>query len=45
MEKKGPQQKVGRVSPLQSVILILLRQKPMYGYELLKALREEFEGV
>jgi DNA-binding PadR family transcriptional regulator len=45
MEKKGQQQKIGRVSPLQSVMLILLRQKPMYGYELLKALREEFEGV
>jgi DNA-binding PadR family transcriptional regulator len=45
MEKKGQQQRMGRVSPLQSVMLILLRQKPMYGYELLKALREEFEGV
>ncbi len=45
MEKKGQQQKISRVSPLQSVMLILLRQKPMYGYELLKALREEFEGV
>jgi DNA-binding PadR family transcriptional regulator len=45
MEKKGQQQKTQRVSPLQSVMLILLRQKPMYGYELLKALREEFEGV
>jgi DNA-binding PadR family transcriptional regulator len=45
MEKKGQQQKTGRVSPLQSVMLILLRQKSMYGYELLKALREEFEGV
>ena len=45
MEKKGQQQRIGRVSPLQSVMLILLRQKPMYGYELLKALREEFEGV
>ncbi len=45
MEKKGQQQKTPRVSPLQSVMLILLRQKPMYGYELLKALREEFEGV
>lgn len=45
MEKKGQQQKTPRVSPLHSVMLILLRQKPMYGYELLKALREEFEGV
>lgn len=45
MERKGQQLKSPRISPLQSVMLILLRQKPMYGYELLKALREEFEGV
>jgi DNA-binding PadR family transcriptional regulator len=45
MERKGQQQKIPRLSPLQSVMLILLRQKPMYGYELLKVLREEFEGV
>ncbi len=45
MERKGQQHKAPKVSPLQSVMLILLRHKPMYGYELLKALREEFEGV
>jgi len=42
---KGHQPKAGRVSPLQSIMLILLRHKPMYGYELLKVLREEFEDV
>ncbi len=45
MEKKGQLQKGPHVSPLQSVMLILLRHKSMYGYELLKALREEFEGI
>ncbi len=35
----------GRLSPFQSVMLIHLRKKPMYGYEILRALREDFEGV
>ncbi len=35
----------GRISPLQFVMLIKLRERPMYGYELLKALREDFEGL
>ena len=35
----------GRVSPLQFVMLVKLRERPMYGYELLKALREDFEGL
>ncbi len=34
-----------KVSPLQITILILLRKGPMYGYEVLKALRDHFEGA
>jgi DNA-binding PadR family transcriptional regulator len=30
---------------MQLVILILLRDRPMYGYEVLKELRDRFEGV
>jgi DNA-binding PadR family transcriptional regulator len=33
------------ISPLQTVMLVLLENKPMYGYELLKVLRDRFEGV
>ena len=33
------------VSPLQFLILIQLDQAPKYGYEMLKSLREEFDGV
>lgn len=34
-----------KVSPMQVAILVLLRPRPMYGYEVLTALREHFEGV
>jgi len=34
-----------RISPFQSVMLIHLRKKPMYGYEMLRTLRDDFEGV
>jgi DNA-binding PadR family transcriptional regulator len=30
---------------MKTVILLLLRERPMYGYEVLKELRERFEGV
>lgn len=42
---KGFEFKGKRVSPLQITILILLRPRPLYGYEVLKALREHFDGV
>jgi DNA-binding PadR family transcriptional regulator len=29
-----------RIIPMQLVILLLLRKRPMYGYEVLKELRE-----
>ena len=34
-----------RLSPSQFLMLVVLRGGPMYGYEILKALREEFEGL
>ena len=35
----------GRVSPLQFLMLLQLKEGPKYGYEILKALREQFKGV
>ena len=34
-----------RISPSQLIMLIKLADQPMYGYELLKALREDYQGV
>ncbi len=34
-----------RISPSQLIMMIKLADHPMYGYELLKALREDYEGV
>ncbi|MDH7508426.1 MAG: PadR family transcriptional regulator [Methanomassiliicoccales archaeon] len=42
---KGYCYKDKRISPLQFTMMIMLREKPMYGYELLKKLREEFKGL
>lgn len=42
---KGYCYKDRRISPLQFSMMIILREKPMYGYELLKRLKEEFKGV
>jgi DNA-binding PadR family transcriptional regulator len=42
---KGYCYKDKRISPLQFAMMIILREKPMYGYELLKRLREEFKGI
>lgn len=36
--------KGNRISPPQFLMLIILRKGPMYGYEVLKVLREEFQG-
>jgi DNA-binding PadR family transcriptional regulator len=33
------------VSPLQFLVLLQLHQSPKYGYEILKALRSEFDGL
>jgi DNA-binding PadR family transcriptional regulator len=33
------------VSPLQFLVLLQLNEGPKYGYEMLKALKEEFDGV
>jgi DNA-binding PadR family transcriptional regulator len=44
MMRQGP--KVRRpVSPLQLLILLQLTREPKYGYEMLKSLRDDFEGV
>ncbi len=34
-----------RVSPVQILILLQLRKKSMYGYEILKSLREQFADI
>jgi DNA-binding PadR family transcriptional regulator len=34
-----------RVSPIQFLMLLQLKEGPKYGYEILKALRKQFEGV
>lgn len=36
--------KGNRISPPQFLMLVILRKGPMYGYEVLKVLREEFHG-
>jgi DNA-binding PadR family transcriptional regulator len=42
---KGHMYKGNRISPSQFLMLVLLRKGPMYGYEVLKRLREEFSGL
>jgi DNA-binding PadR family transcriptional regulator len=42
---KGHDFKGKKVSPMQVAILILLRRRPMYGYEVLTELRQWFDGV
>lgn len=37
--------KTERISPIQFLILLPLRKQPMYGYEILKALREQFGDI
>ncbi len=39
---RGHEFKGNRISPMQLCILILLGKHPMYGYEVLKTLRDEF---
>ncbi len=34
-----------KISPMQLAIMLVLTERPMYGYEVLKALRDRFEGV
>jgi len=45
MMGKGHAYKGNRISPSQLIMMILLRGRPMYGYELIKVLREEYDGV
>jgi DNA-binding PadR family transcriptional regulator len=42
---RGHTYRGNRISPMQLIILILLRDRPMYGYEVLKELRDRFDGV
>ena len=37
--------KGNRISPSQLIMMIELAERPMYGYELIKVLREEYDGV
>lgn len=37
--------KGSRISPPQFMMVVMLRKGPMYGYELLKALRKAFDGT
>ncbi len=34
-----------KLSPIELLILLQLKKKPMYGYEIIKALKKIFEGV
>lgn len=42
---KGHLYKGNRISSSQFLMLVILRKSPMYGYEVLKAMREEFSGL
>lgn len=42
---KGYVYKGARISPSQFLMMVMLRHGPMYGYELLKTMREEFAGM
>ncbi len=42
---KGHEYKGKKISPMQLTILIILRDRPMYGYEVLKEMRDRFQGV
>ena len=33
------------VSPLQALLLVQLEEGPKYGYEMFKAIKDEFEGI
>ncbi|MBN1109735.1 MAG: PadR family transcriptional regulator [Methanomassiliicoccales archaeon] len=37
--------KGNRISASQLIMMVLLLERPMYGYELLKVLREKYEGI
>ena len=37
--------KGNRISASQLIMMVLLLERPMYGYELLKVLRERYEGI
>jgi DNA-binding PadR family transcriptional regulator len=34
-----------KISPMQMAMLLILTERPMYGYEVLKELRDRFEGI
>jgi DNA-binding PadR family transcriptional regulator len=42
---KGYVYRGSKISPSQFLMMVLLRHGPMYGYELLKTMREEFVGL
>lgn len=42
---RGHAYKGNRISPSQFLMLVILRKGPMYGYEVLKGMREEFAGL
>jgi DNA-binding PadR family transcriptional regulator len=42
---KGYSFRGNRISPSQFIMLVILRKGPMYGYEVLKKMREEFEDL
>ena len=37
--------RIGGISPIQFLILLQLNKEPKYGYEILKTLKEQFNGV
>jgi DNA-binding PadR family transcriptional regulator len=42
---KGHLYEGNRISSMQFLMIVILRKGPMYGYEVLKAMREEFSGL
>lgn len=37
--------KDNRISPSQMIMMVLLMHRPMYGYEVVKMLRDRYEGI
>ena len=45
LRKKGIQTSVGKITPIQVLILLKLKKEPAHGYDILKELDKEFAGL
>ena len=45
LRKKGIQTSVGKITPIQVLILLKLKKEPAHGYDILKELDKQFEGL